>query len=646
MLVVSRLLHKSLAQGADVPMFLDDLKNQLASLRRKLLVHVDRRFASSEVTPDVLVEAMCAFSLATSSLPKDVLRHFLHVRREALMARLERSDGDGNVLEALGVYVRTLQDTQTLFPKRLAEALAKLKAQPLLRDPDVRGLMELNLDLHERWVADEVRNFTPWVRHENLQKAEVEKVLKDWARKAFEAFLEGLRGRLEGVEDLTELVRLRKQLLETWLSADSQTPGFATSEVLSGLRSAMNTQFHQVIRRRVDRLDLFGSEVKMVVERWKPGVSDVHLPLWDVSMTGMDVSNAASAFKRAILDRSHGRNDTLLIVLNKWNIWLRSVDEVEDVVERLRHTKWEVAFDADEDDDELELDSKERLLNEDDPLELQEKFKNALIGAMAGMESRLQDCATLFTPDYRAQQSLFLLRLIREIRQHLPKHYQNAQFGLSLVTAAHKTVADSVLHIPVDGLMRTLQKSFRTRKVPTRALWQGTPALPVQPSVAVFKHLHAIVEGMNDVGSDVWTVDATDVLKREWRARLVPAFENSLAVRGALTSRQDKGNGSMEAEKQAKEGSESESAKDSAYSYDDLDIQTLFDTIFLQHATTLKSSKMETGEDADRILGLVSLADKAHSKISDGMGMDSLDRVRKAAEGYWGKVGLLFGLVS
>jgi len=642
-LVVSRLLHKSLAQGADIPPFLDDLRTQLASLRRKLLVHIDRRFAGPSATPDVLVEAMCAFSLATSSLPKDVLRHFLHVRTEALIARLERNEGDGNVLEALKVYVRTLQDTRTLFPKRLAESLAKLKAQPLLRDPDVRGLVELNLDLHERWVADEVRNFTPWVRHEDLQTAEAEKVLKEWARKVFEVFLGGLRDRLQGVEDLMELARLRKQLLEMWLSTDGQPSGFVTPEVLSGLRSAMNTQFNHVICGRVDRLDLVSSEVKAVIEAWKPGVSDVHLSMWDASMTGMDVSNAAAAFKQAILHRSHGKNNTLLRVLDKWTLWLHSVDEVGTVIESLKRTKWDLDLDADEDDEELELDSKETLLNEDDPRELEENFVDALRAAMSTMESKLQDCAAISTPESTPHQSLFLLRLIREFRQHLPKHYQNPQFSLSLVPAAHHTLADSILHTPLHAFERTIQKISHTRKVPTRALWQGTPPLPVQPSVAVFRLLHGIVEAMNEVGSDVWTVDATDILKRQLRARLLPFLEDTRNAKATSTSAQHQTNGPTDAVKEEPEQeqeSKPESAETVGYSLDDFDIQMLFDIFFLQHATALKLSKSKTGNDDDLPLSLVS------SKVSDAMGIEGLDRLRKAAEGYWGKVGLLFGLLS
>lgn len=660
-LVVSRLLHQSLAQAAhDVPPFLDVLKTRLAALRRKLLVGIDARFARfarSGAAPDVdvggLVEALCAFSLATSSRPRDVFRHFLHVRREALVRLLEGregdGDGDGGVLEPLRVYLRTLQDGQRLFPKRLAEALAKLKAQPLLRDPDVRGLMELNLDLHERWVADEVRTFTPWVRHEDLRKEDAETLLGEWARKAFEAFRAGLRVRLEGIEDLMELVGLRKRLLETWLAPDGPSPGLVTSEVLGGLRSAMNIQLKHVIRRRVELLHLVGSEVQAVIEAWKPGVSDVHLSLWDASMTGMDVSNGAAAFKQAILNRSHGRNDTLFRVLDKWNIWLRSVDEVGTVIESLKRTKWDVDLDADDDDEELELESKERLLNKDDPRELQETFKDTLVTAMSGMESKLHNCAATFSSDHRPQQSLFLLRLLRELRQHLPRHYQNPRFGLSLVPTAHQTLAHSILHAPFLAFERSIRKTSRTRKVATRALWQGTPPLPVQPSVAVFKLLHGVVEAMSEVGSDVWTADATDVLKREMRARLVPLLDGTGDARTETTSTpaRERTDRLTDAERQEQESKpESAETVGEGYRHDDFDVQLLFDAIFLRRATALKLAETESGGDDDRTSMLGPLAGKMQSKLADGVGKEGLDAVRRAAEAYWGKVALLFGLLA
>ena len=619
-LVLSRLLHKSLLQGADTPPFVDTLKTQLGSLRRRLLVHIDRHFASSDTATDMLVEAMCAFSLATSSLPKDVLKHFLHVRREALLTRLAKSDrghGHGKVTDALRVYVGTLQNTRALFPKRLAESLAGLKTQPLLRSSDVRGLVELNLDLRERWVADEVRNFTPWVRSEDLQKAEAESVLKDWARKAFDKFIDGLRVVLEGIEDLKELVQLRRELLETWLSVDSQSLGLGSSGVLDGLRSAMNSRLIQVIQRRVVRLDEVSAEINTVVKHWRPGVSDAHPSLWDSSMTGMDVSNGAAAFKQAILDWSHGRNETLLHILQKWNTWLRSMEEVGAVIEGLKHTKWDADLEADEDDD-LGLDSKEALLNEDDPQELKDEFEKIVVEAMRVMEAQLQDCVKRFTLDENAQQALFILRLVRELRQRLPKHFRNDQFGLAVVPDAQRTVAESALHRPIRVFEREVEKTSRSRRVLTRALWEGTPELPVQPSVAVFKLLHGVVSAMAEAGSDIWSPEATDVLKQELRVGLSPLLVATVKPDSA----EDKTSG-LPVERQGSDG---------VVGYDDWSVQLFFDTVFLRNATETKSN---SGDDDLSVLVEKICLDE-----------ESRNTVRKAAEAYWVKTSLLFGLLA
>ncbi len=93
-LVLSRLLHKSLAQTAgDAAPFVEGLRVRLGSLRRRLLDRVDSQMAKADGAG--LVEAMCAFSLATSSGPRDVLRHFLHVRREAVLLRVGTAEGGG-----------------------------------------------------------------------------------------------------------------------------------------------------------------------------------------------------------------------------------------------------------------------------------------------------------------------------------------------------------------------------------------------------------------------------------------------------------------------------------------------------------------------------------------------------------------------
>lgn len=628
MLVISRLLHKSLSQRNDTPPFVENLKTQLASLRRKLLAHIDRRFANMDTGTHALVEAMCAFSLATSSLPKDVLRHFLHVRREAMTTRLEKGGGrDGSVVMALRTYIRTLQDTRTVFPKRLADSLAKLKAQPLLKDADVRGLVEFSLDVHERWIAGEVRNFTPWVKHEDLQEAEVERVLKEWARKAFTAFTDGFKMILEDANDLKALVELRKDLLETWLSANCRYPGLSSSEVLDDLRSTINSQLSHVIHDIVHRLDSIGSEISRVIERWEPGVTDSLPALWDPSMTNLEVSNGAAAFKQALLDRSHGRNEAVIRVLGSYNLWLRSVEEVEVVIKGLKSTRWDVDLEAD-DEDELGLVSKQ-VLSEDDPRALQAGFETALREALRGLENQIQTSVNTFPLEERAQQAMFILRVVREIRQRLPKAYVNQDFGLIIVPEAQQMVVEMVLKNPVSTCGRVMERRSRSGRVLGRALWEGTPELPVQPSATIFRLLHDIVLTMAQVGNDIWSPDAVDILKKELRARILNIIESGLKPQ----MMEDKMNGLTEEGKDQIEGTVDQTRATNGEVGDaDWDIQLLFDVLFLQQATKMKSKPAKDGLSA--LSGRIYMQD------------DSRDRVGNAAVAYWKRTSLLFALLA
>jgi hypothetical protein len=149
-LVIARLLHKALSQATNKPPIVDELWERLLSVRRKLLRRIDKRLSNTSGETASLVESMCAYALATSSTPTDVLHHFLKMRLDRMNSEL-KAGGDElakHGISALKLCIQTCLDTQTIFPRRLADALGKLKAHPLTQDPDVRGLYELNLDVH------------------------------------------------------------------------------------------------------------------------------------------------------------------------------------------------------------------------------------------------------------------------------------------------------------------------------------------------------------------------------------------------------------------------------------------------------------------------------------------------------------------
>jgi hypothetical protein len=144
---------------------------------------------------------------------------------------------------------------------------------PLLKDPEVRAAVELNLDIHEKWISDDIRTFTPWIRHDDLHKSQAGVLLKEWSKRAFSTLIEGLRRCLSSVEDFRTLVRLRAEILEVWLGSCNRVVGFTSIESLKGLRSTINERLLKLVRERAHRLTSVGAQITTTLEAWEAGTA-------------------------------------------------------------------------------------------------------------------------------------------------------------------------------------------------------------------------------------------------------------------------------------------------------------------------------------------------------------------------------------
>ena len=529
-LVISRLLHTKLSQRPSPPPYLDNLRNRLTSLRRRLLSRIDRRFKSLESSRDVLVEAMCAFVLATSSSPKDVIRHYHHVRLEAISEAMDTSgDGHDGMLLALRLYVKTLKDTQAVVPSQLAHTLEGLKSVSLFRSQDVYSLIELNLDVHERWIGDDIRTFTPYIRHDDLTKAEVERSLKQWAKSAFGSFLAGLRNRIQGVEDPGRLIDLRRQVLELWLSNHQHSKGVDTAETLDGLRDVFNLQFMRLIQSRASKLTRVGLIIRNVLQDWQPGVSDLTPSLWDSSVTSMEFGNGGKPFRETLAARLTSKNEPLNRVSLEYESFLESIANLEHMIKKLQEARWADDVDDVDNEDEM-LDNKQVLLSEDDPRQLQEELNGALHEAYTDLQIMLYKLPDKFETTNSGQQAAYLIRVWRELRQHLPKSYHNTRLGSSSIPSLQHTIADEALRVPLERCSKRIAKLSQAKLLQARPLWEGDPELPVLPSAWTYRFLIDLTSSMNAHGSDVWSPHAVDVLKRELILSIAPMLEGRQAV--------------------------------------------------------------------------------------------------------------------
>lgn len=645
-LVLGRLLVKSLgdsaSDGSKSEMELgEEQKKKWEHLKGRLLRAIDKTLRKTDGDDDreEMSQSLCAYSLATSSGTKDVLRHFLQVRGGAITIAFEeagvKQDAPG-ILKALKLYIRTLLDVQTLIPRRLAEALAALKTKPLLKDEAIRGLEGLRLDVCERWFGDQILFFIPYIRHDDLEGPEGVGTLKSWAKEASDVLLSGFSKTLQSVNEFKTVVDLRTKSLEFWVKDGGKARGFDSSLILGGLRSVINDCMLKLLESRVGKLHLVGTEIEGTLATWRSGATDQNYGLWDEDMIEMQISGGAGAFKKGILARTHGRNDAVSRAIGGYKTWRHLVDEIIAVIDQLKRQRWD--DDLEDIEDDTSIESRNGLLSKDDPQMLQDHLDSSLEKAYRDLHEKISTLLDTYKDGKDiGQVSVYILRVIRDIRDELPKNQSLQFFGLSLVYPLHQNLAALV---SADAL-ECLLKSFGRKSVPGRALWEGKPELPVQSSPMTFKFLHRLSLAMAGMGSDLWTPAAVCVLKDHLRSELGSRWNPDLhdrekapaSVIEAKTNRAAV-NGDSGTESVDKEQLGSVEAISMTKRKDAL-VQSLFDVLVLQEALQAKSDIQD---------GLHAMESSLQSHID--MESASHKRLQQGAKEFWKRTSLLFGLLA
>jgi hypothetical protein len=640
--VLARLIHKILSQDPQAPPLINSLRQRLATLRGKLLSAIDKRVSSPEREVHSLLEDMCAFSLATSSTPTDVLRHFHRIRLEAIGWQLEQSTHiKDHVLKAVKLLLHTLHESQLIFPKRLAEALTKLKDRPLMQQKDVQSISELNFALHERWVADELRNYTPWPRHDELQKPEADKIIKSWAKQALDTFLETMKLVLSAEHDFGEIMALRKDLLDAWPWSDNRLPGFHSADVIDNLRELLNGQLSTVIKENVEELRSIPAAITDAIESQRIGAVQDN-SLWDGSTTSMDYSNGAALFKDSVHGRYHGSNDETVAIITSYSKWVDGITSVKSLLKEMRDTRW----DDDIGDDLDDLDSRQVLLSEDDPRTLEESLTTALSEASKKLHLALQQITeSAIEPSAGSPQTvIFILRVIREISR-LSVSRDKSIAGPALGSASspdiigplHSALGIFVASKSIAGYQTHLNMLAKASIVPARALWEGSPPLPVQPSPGSFKFLRGLTKDMATCGADLWSIGAVEAAKQSARGLLEHQILEYVVQTSSTASENVVTNGHTESEDGEGITNGNTPAQELSEKNHEKWSQLLLDTLYLQLA--LSSS----GTGTPPTTPLQPAVDKIVNSLE--LSVASVNKIRKSAAEYWKRTYLIFALL-
>jgi conserved oligomeric Golgi complex subunit 1 len=182
----------------------------------------------------------------------------------------------------------------------------------------------------------------------------------------------------------------------------------------------------------------------------------------------MDVSNGATEFKSMVINQSHGRNEAVLGVLHGYETWLKLILEVTTIIKELRGQRWDDAVDDVE--DEISLESRATQLSGDDPDLLESELGKALTREFQELGNVISSAAA---ESEQGPKAIFLLRILREIRQQVPGLGNTDAFGLSIIPILHRRVAETTSFTPLKLFERFISKARWDRNNPARALWEG-----------------------------------------------------------------------------------------------------------------------------------------------------------------------------
>jgi hypothetical protein len=306
------------------------------------------------------------------------------------------------------------------------------------------------------------------------------------------------------------------------------------------------------------------------------------------------------------------------------------------VLDQLKKKRWDDDFEDIEDDDSIE--SRNTLLSKDDPQMLQDHLNTSFKQAYTALHDKISTLLETYKDNENiGQMSVYVLRILRDIRSELPKDPSLQFFGLSLVTPLHQNLAALVSADAVEGLA----KSLKRKNAAGRALWEGKPELPVQSSPGTVKFLRSLSMAMANMGSDLWSPAAVRVLKARLSSELGARW--SVVLEAPEKKDGDQSNGAKTDEVEANGDSVTEEADESQVASQvpdlakrkDMLTQSLFDMFVLLEVLDVQSDVeggWKTAENAVR------------TEID--LEASSRKRLQQGANEFWKRTSLLFGLLA
>jgi DNA-binding protein YbaB len=593
-------------------------------------------------TEDSIVESLAAYCLAMTSSSDDAIHHFHQVRLNVIVNQLALSRG--NIPKALRLFGCTLQTSKVLRSRQFSDVLSKLKSRPILSDPEIRALDGLEIEVLGRWAVPGVKNFTPWIKLSEMSRSEGVGSIKEWSLQAFDKVAEGCQKSLAHSNDFTELLSLRADTVELWLSSWGSTITHRSVDVLERLRNIFNDHLKRILIAQVQNIDEVADQISSAISTWDTTEHEAVGSLWDPDLTNADFSNGAGAFKQTVADRLLGRDKDVSTVLQNYKAWLASIQETNESIDSLRRLKWtDILVGGEVEDEDVDINPQ---LNEDDPSFLSDALHSAVRQALDGLNSSVGDVFKTFGPSHASQKAVFLLRVIRLVRRDIPTHFLAKDFTFSseVVPKLQELLAAEIVaqngSLSLIPSFKSHPETGKPKVVPGRTLWEGEPPVPVQPSPGTFKYLRRLTATMDENGSDLWDPSTVKVLKEALQRHLENALGSALEELEAWKPENKDAKPAQNGEEKGNDSStetETETAEPNSPSPShtellrDWKVQLFFDTMYLANMLG----------DTTQLAGVADRVQKSAAPSAE-----AVKAVRKFALEYWKRTEMLFGLLA
>ncbi|RKF55913.1 putative sphingolipid c9-methyltransferase [Golovinomyces cichoracearum] len=596
-----------------------EIKRKLDISRTKLMGMIERilRKGSGDDREEI-IEALIAYCFITNSGIIDALKYFLRLREVAIAESFAGSSqiSSNGVVRVLLLFLRTLFDTQKIFPRRLSEKLMNIKIESLLKDRSIRDIEELRLDELENWFDEVPVTLTPNFNYNDLDRPHTNLLLKEWSMNVSKALIKRFSQILGHQTDLKSIVNLRTTVFDVWMKEGAKANGFNPTLILKGLREATNSRMLEIIQQNYEALSLVGTEIKSTVASWESGITDKELSLWDQSVRGIELNNGADLFKKSIIARTYGRNDTVLRALKCYQTWYRPIHEALHIIEQLKTQKWELEFE-DTADDDIGSNTRSDTLHIEDPELLKQYLESGLKRSFNEMQEEIEHLLmSNENSTHIGQISIYILRVIRDIRSELPQDESIQNFGISLFDYLYDKLTRTILG---EYLTQFLQ-IFEKKTVTGRSLWEGDPKLPAQPSPAAFKLIYNISLAMGRAGQDLWNCRAVFILKKVVSTELASKWIDVIKKESIANQSKD----------EKDDVNKNEKRKEAM-------IQAYIDFSFI-----LKNAFR------NRDSAVLLLVNDLETLIRSQVEFDTVtqERISNCTEKYWKKTSLLFGILA